>query len=424
MGLAPNHRLLELKGGARLLTAELPDRASASLVLMFGVGSRFEEKRAGGASHFIEHLFFKGTRRRPSAKEIAEAVEGVGGGMNAWTDKEVTSYWARVPADQFPLAVDVLLDVVGNSLFAPQDVERERMVILEELKMYLDQPQDYVHSLFEQIMWPDHPLGRDIIGTVESLTALTREDLVEYLNSHYGLPNLVLAVSGGIESSEAFRLVEQGLDLPAKVDGAASAVAPAPLSGPNVMRYRKDTEQAHICLGARALSYLDADRYVLDLLTTILGEGMSSRLFLEIREKRGLAYDVHAYTSKHKDAGYFGVYLGVDPAKAEEAVQAVVGELHRVVEQRVPESELLKVREYTKGRLRLSLESTNSLASWLCQQQLLMGAVKTVEEVVALIDAVTVEDIQRVAKKVLDTPIQLAVIGPFDADAPFRSAIG
>jgi predicted Zn-dependent peptidase len=413
----------ELKGGARLLTAQLPDRASASVVLMFGVGSRFEEERIGGASHFIEHLFFKGTRRRPSAKEIAEAIEGIGGNMNAWTDKEVTSYWARVPAGRFPLAVDVLLDAMANSLFTSDDIERERMVILEELKMYLDQPQDYVHSLFEQIMWPGHPLGRDIIGTVQSLSSMTRDDLIQYLKTHYGLPNLVIGVSGGVDPEEACRLLSQGLDLPEQVVGAPSEEPPRPLTAPNVMRFRKDTEQAHICLGTRAISYLDPDRYALDLLTTILGEGMSSRLFLEIREKRGLAYDVHAFTSKHKDAGYFAVYVGVDPGKAEGAVQAVVGELRRIVAEPVPEDELTKVREYTKGRLRLSLESTNSLASWLAQQQLLTGAVKTIDEVVALIDAVTVDDIQRLARQVLDAPIQLAVIGPFDSDTPFRSAI-
>src|SRR5256885_7134000 len=179
MGHAPKHFRHELNGGARLLSAELPDRASASLVLMLSVGSRFEDDRIGGASHFVEHLFFKGTRRRPTAQEIAEAIEGVGGVMNASTDKELTVYWTRVPKDRLELAIDVLFDIVSDSQLAPNDVERERMVILEELKMYLDQPQDYVHSLFEQIMSPEHPLGRDIIGTVDSVCATTREGLLE-----------------------------------------------------------------------------------------------------------------------------------------------------------------------------------------------------------------------------------------------------
>jgi len=391
---------------------------------MLSVGSRFEDDRIGGASHFVEHLFFKGTSRRPTAKDIAEAVEGVGGVMNASTDKELTVYWTRVPEDRLELAIDVLFDVVTDSKLALKDVERERMVILEELKMYLDQPQDYVHSLFEQIMWPGHPLGRDIIGTVESISRMSREDLVSYIQAHYRLPNLVVGLAGAFDPDGARAMIDSRLTLPASRNGSEYVPAPPPLDRPGVLLHRKDTEQAHICVGTRALSYLHPDRYALDLLNTILGEGMSSRLFLEIREKRGLAYDVHAYSSKHRDAGYFAVYVGVDPKKAEEALEAVLAELRKVADEPVPEAELTKVREFTKGRLRLGLESTNSLASWLCQQQLLTSEVKTVDEVVALYEAVTVEDLQRVARAVLNQPMQLAIIGPFESDAPFRTAIG
>ncbi|PZR66613.1 MAG: hypothetical protein DLM66_12935 [Candidatus Dormiibacter spiritus] len=423
MGLAPNQTRRELSGGARLLTAALPDRSSASLVLMFSVGSRYEEDPIGGASHFIEHLFFKGTRRRPTAKAIAETIEGVGGVMNASTDKEVTVYWCRVPAERLELATDVLCDIVTDSQLAPADVERERMVILEELKMYLDQPQDYVHSLFEQIMWPRHSLGRDIIGTTESVAGTSREQLLEYIQAQYSLRNLVVGLSGSIDPDRSARELETRLRLPAGGDERASTV-PAPLDSPQLLLQAKKTEQAHICLGTRATSYLDPDRYALDLLNTILGEGMSSRLFLEIREKRGLAYDVHSFTSKHRDAGYFAVYMGVDPRKAEEAVDSVLGVLRQISEQSVPPEELTKAKEYTKGRLRLGLEGTNSLASWLCQQELLMGEVKTVEEVTGRIDAVTPEDIRRVAQRVLDQPIRMAIIGPFKSETPFLAAIG
>jgi predicted Zn-dependent peptidase len=396
---------------------------SASLVLMFRVGSRFESDEIAGISHFIEHLAFKGTTRRPSAKEIAEAIEGVGGVMNASTDKEVTVYWTRVPADRLDLAVDVLLDMVGDPRLAPPDVDRERMVILEELKMYQDQPQDYVHSIFERVMWPDHPLGRDIIGTAESISRTTRDDLVSYVSQHYATRNLVIGVSGGIDPQRAAGLIETHLVLPAAANGVVAQAPPGRLGKPNLELLSKDTEQAHICLGTRAVSYLDPDRYMVDLVNTILGEGMSSRLFLEIREKRGLAYDVHSYTSKQADAGYFAAYLGVDPTKAPEAVEAVVAELRRMVEEDVSDAELTKAREFTKGRLRLGLESTNSIASWLCQQELLMDRIRTVEEVVQILDAVTPADIRRVAQRVLDSPLQMAVIGPFDSDAPFRNAI-
>src|SRR5438309_440509 len=313
MGLAPNQSRRVLRGGARLLTATLPDRASASVVLMFKVGSRFEDDRIGGISHFIEHLFFKGTRKRPTAKAIAEAIEGVGGWMNASTDKEVTVYLCRVPAERLELAVDVLCDIVSDSQFAPTDIERERLVILEELKMYLDQPQDYVHSLFERIMWPDHPLGRDIIGTMESVSSTSRDDLTAY---------------------------------------------------------------------------------------------------------------VHSHSSQHADDGYFAVYMGVDPHKAEEAVAGVQEELRRISEELVPDQELIKAKEFKKGSLRLGLESTTSLASWLCQQELLIGEVRTAEEIIGLVEAIEAEDLRRVARRVLDQPLQLAVIGPFESDAPFRAAAG
>src|SRR5262252_4934090 len=219
MGLAPKHFRHELTGGARLLTAELPDRASVSVVLMLSVGSRFEDDRIGGVSHFVEHLFFKGTPRRPSAKDIAEAIEGVGGVMNASTDKELTVFWTRVPADRLELATDVLFDIVSNSQLAAPDVEKERMVILEELKMYLDQPQDYVHSIFEEIMWPGHPLGRDIIGTVQSVSGTSRVDLVDYIGSHYRLPNLVVGLAGSLDGDEAQRIVSSRLSLPSASNG-------------------------------------------------------------------------------------------------------------------------------------------------------------------------------------------------------------
>ena len=424
MALLGDHTLHSLPGGGQLITAVMPQRTSASVVLMFGVGSRYEEDSIGGVSHFIEHLFFKGTRKRPSAKEVAEAIEGVGGVMNASTDKELTMYWARVPSDRLGLAVDVLFDIVCDSQMAPEDIDRERLVILEELKMYQDQPQDYVHSLFEQVMWPSHPLGRDIGGTMESVSRITREELVGYTGGHYRRQNLVTGVSGGIDTAETLAVVERNLALPPTPNGIAYVPAPGPLTDSTVLVHRKETEQAHICLGTRAISYLDPDRFTLDLVNTALGEGMSSRLFLEIRERRGLAYDVHSYTSKHRDAGYFAVYMGVDPKKAEEAVNAAVAELHRMAEIEISEQELNKAKEFTKGRLRLGLEGTNALASWLCQQQLLTGRIKTVDEVIGLVDAITPADVQRVASRVLTAPIQMAVIGPFTNDAGFRSAVG
>jgi len=391
---------------------------------MFGGGSRLEDERQAGVSHFIEHLHFKGTKTRPSSKEIADAIEGVGGFINASTDKELTAYWARVPSEHMDLALDVLFDIVTNSKLDSNDVERERMVILEELKMYQDQPQEYVQNLFEELMWPEHPLGRDIAGTEESVARLTRDEILEYANAHYRLPNLVIAAAGSLDEAGTLAVVKPRLTLPAELDGALPALPPPSLEGPRLLLRRRKTEQAHICVGIRAPSYLHPDRYAIDLLNTVLGEGMSSRLFLSIRERLGLAYDVHSFTQKHRDTGYLAVYIGVDPKKAVEAVNAAIAECRKLQEDEVTPEELDRAKEFTKGRLRLELETTNGVAFWLCYQELLLKEIRTIEEEVAQIDAVSAADIKRVANDVLQAPMQMAVIGPFARDTGFRLAIG
>ena len=422
--MAGPHHLHRLPGGATAVTSSMPERLSASLVLMVGGGSRLEDERLAGASHFIEHLFFKGTKRRPTSKEIADAIEGVGGFINASTDKELTAYWARVPAEHLALGVDVLFDIVSNSTLTPADLERERMVILEELRMYQDQPQDLVQNMFEEAMFPGHSLGRDIAGTEQSVKRLTREDVLEYASSIYRQPNLVIGVAGSIDEAIALDLVESGMTLPSEADGVYSSATPEPLTEAKVVLRRRRTEQAHICLGVRAHSYVHPDRFALDLMNTVLGEGMSSRLFLNIRERLGLAYDVHGFTQKHRDTGLLGVYLGVEPKKAVEAVTAVIGEMRKLCEVELTEEELGRAKEFTKGRLRLELETTNGVAFWLTYQQLLLGSIKSIEEEVELVDAVTAQDVRRVAGEVLSGPIQLAVIGPFAKEAAFRAAIG
>jgi len=402
----------------------MPERQSASLALMFAGGSRLEDDRLAGVSHFIEHLYFKGTSKRPTSKEIADSIEGVGGFINASTDKELTAYWARVPAEHMNLGLDVLFDIVTNSKLDPADVERERMVILEELRMYQDQPQDYVQNLFEELIWPGHPLGRDIAGTEESVSRLDRDDILEFADVHYRLPNLVVGAAGALDEGSTLAEVTRNLSLRSEMNGSVAAEPPPPLESPRVLIRRRETEQAHICVGARALSYLDPDRYALDLLNTVLGEGMSSRLFLNIRERLGIAYDVHSFTQKHRDTGYLGVYIGVDPKKAVDAVNAVMAELRSLTENEVAPAELARAKEFTKGRLRLELETTNGVVFWLAYQELLLGEIKTIDEEIAMVDAVTAPDIRRVAAQVLGNPMQMSVIGPFSRDSAFRLAIG
>jgi len=290
--------------------------------------------------------------------------------------------------------------------------------------MYQDQPQELVQNLFEELIWPGHPLGRDIAGTEASVSRLTRDDILEYADAHYRLPNLVIGAAGSLDMAGTVDMVARGLSLRADPDGAISPSPPAPLDSPRVLVRRRDTEQAHVCLGARALSYLDPDRYALDLFNTVLGEGMSSRLFLNIRERLGLAYDVHSFTQKHRDTGYLGVYVGVEPRKAPDAANAVMAELRGMGEAEVSDEELARAKEFTKGRLRLELETTNGVAFWLTYQQLLLGSIKSIDEELSLVDAVTAEDVRRVAKQVLSGPMQMSVVGPFPRDSAFRLAIG
>ncbi len=391
---------------------------------MFRVGSRYEPDAIAGISHFLEHMFFKGSARYAGAKEIAEAIEGVGGVLNAGTDKELTLYWARVPENKAEIAVDVLGDMLFAPRLDPAELEKERLVVLEELRMYKDAPQEYVHSLFEQITWPNHPLGRDTVGTEASIRRLKRDDLLRYLEDHYLLKNLVVTVAGPITHKAALGLIEPRL----KARGNGATVPTFEPPGPNgtqsrVLMKSKKTEQAHLCLGVHAPSYMDKDRITIDILNTVLGEGMSSRLFLEVREKLSLAYDVHSFVNRLYDTGVLGVYAGTEPRQAARAVGAIVGQLKRLGEEPVGATELTKAKEFYKGRLLLQMESTNSVATWYGGQEALMGKIQGVDETTAQVDAVSAADLTRVAQELFRQSIQLAVIGPFRSEAPFLRQI-
>jgi predicted Zn-dependent peptidase len=420
----PPYRLATLPSGAKVVSAELKDRPSVSMAVLFKVGSRYESDQEAGISHFLEHMFFKGSKRYGGAKEIAEAIEGVGGVLNAATDKELTMYWARVPRNKATLAIDVLGDMLFDPLLDPAEMEKERLVVLEELRMYQDSPQDHVHSLFEQISWPNHPLGRDIGGTEASVRSLVRDDLLRYLEQHYMLRNLVVTIAGPLTHEEALALIEPHL----KVRGKGSTpppFLPSVVNGarPGVLLKTKKTEQAHVCLGVHTPSYMDKDRHVIDILNCVLGEGMSSRLFLEVREKLGLAYDVHSYVNRMYDTGVLGIYAGTEPRQAARAVGAIVGQLRRLCDEAVKPSELTKAKEFYKGRLLLQMESTNSVATWYGGQEALMGKIDDVDQTMAEIDTVTADDVMRVARVLFSQNLQLAAIGPFRSEAPFLKQI-
>ena len=413
-----------LDSGLRIISENMPYTRSVCINIFIGAGSRYEPADEAGLSHFIEHLCFKGTQKRATAREISEAIEGVGGVLNAGTDRELTCYWVKVARQHYPLALDVLVDMLRNSSFDAAEIEKERKVIIEELNRCLDSPSERVDMLIDELVWPDQALGRDVAGSRETVSKLSREMALGYLASQYGPSSAVVSVAGNITHDEVVTSV-------AEVFAGWPQAAPRPwypAEGEQALaRSRvepRQTEQAHLCLAVPGLSHLHPDRFTLDLLNVVLGEGMSSRLFLEVREKRGLAYAVHSFVSHFMDSGAVTIYAGVDPGHIEGAVGAVLGELARLRDDKVPELELIKAKEMAKGRMLLGMEDTMAVARWLAAQELLMGHIRTVDEVLAIVDAIAAEDIQRVASALfVGTKLNLAVVGPFGGDANLQALL-
>lgn len=403
-----------LPNGLRVLTAEIPHARSVSVSVFVAAGSRYEEQHLAGVAHFVEHMFFKGTQRRPSAQQISEAIEGVGGIINAEVGKEIAVYWAKVARPHLDVGLDVLTDILRHSLFDPAEIEKERRVILEELSMIMDDPREWVDVILDEVMWGDQPLGRDVGGTKETVSRLTRDDLLAYLSARYTPPGTVVSVAGAIEHDA---LVEEVARRLADWQGPpASPAAPATYDqdAPRLRVQTKDTEQAHLCVGVRGLSYVDPDRYGLDLLNVILGEGMSSRLFLEIREQRGLSYDVHSYVNHYQDTGMMVAYAGVEPSRLELTLEAILEQFNRL-KTPVPAPEITRAKEFWKGRMILRLEDTRGIASWIGAQELLLNQVLTVDEVIAIVDGLSSEDVERAAHRCFaDDRLNLAVVGPVE----------
>lgn len=392
----------------------LPNFQSVSMGIFVGVGSRYESTAQAGMSHFIEHMLFKGTQKRPTARLIAEAIEGVGGVSNAYTSQENTVYYAKVAAPQIDTAIDVLVDLIRNPLFVPAEIEKERLIIGEEINMVYDIPDSWVNVLIDQVMWPHHPLGQNIAGTHQSLAGFNREDILDFFEKSYHPQNLLIALGGAFEpehvvSKLSALLADWQPNTPPTFESA-----PSLQTGPHCYVEDRPIEQGHFCLGLPGLSRKDPQRYVLSILNTILGDGMSSRLFLNIREEKGLAYAVDSGLNFLQDTGSLIVYAGVDPKRAPEALQAVLDELECLRHEPVPAQELRKAKEYLKGRLVLGLEDSFSRAAWVAYQALFMDTIKAPEDVLNAYEAVTVDDIQAVAQKIINpNTYNLAAIGPF-----------
>ncbi|MDT7544052.1 MAG: hypothetical protein QOE99_162 [Actinomycetota bacterium] len=423
--VAPSVRRTVLPGGLRVVSESLPGVRSVAFGIWVGVGSRDERPSLAGTSHFLEHLLFKGTPTR-DALEISASMDAVGGEMNAFTAKEYTCYYARVLDDDLALAVDVVCDMVISSLLTSDDVESERGVILEEIAMHDDEPADVVHDTFSAALYGgDTPLGRPVIGSVESIESLSRTAIAGYYRRRYTPDAMVVAASGGLDHGRLLRLVKKAFADRLGGDAGPAplrAVGRAPSSYSQVVVQERATEQANVVLGTTALRRDDPRRFALSVLNGALGGGMSSRLFQEIREKRGLAYSVYSYTSSHADTGMFGVYAGCAPSKVDEVLALCRDELELAAAKGISDEELMRAKGQLRGSLVLGLEDTGSRMSRLGKAELVHGELLTVDEVLARIDAVTLDDVHEVARDVLSRPLSLGVLGPF-GNKDFAEAI-
>jgi predicted Zn-dependent peptidase len=412
-----------LGNGLRVLTSTMPHTHSVCIALFIGVGSRYESESEAGISHFIEHILFRGTPLRPTSREISEAIEGVGGILNGATDKELTFYWCKVIREHFVKATEVLVDMLLNSRFDSGDIEKERQVIVEEINMCKDSPSQQVGLLIDEVLWPHHPLGRDIAGTRESVAGIDRSRLLEFLGTRYSPCNCVITVTGQVEHEEVMEVVQRLLGGWSSPSLRSGYLAFQPEAGERLRIEKRDTEQAHLCLALPGIALSHPQRFPLDLLNVILGEGMSSRLFSEIRDKMGLAYSINSYVEHFLDTGSITVSASVDPHNLNKAVTAILAQLDQLKEN-IPEAEMKKAREISKGRLLLRMEDSRNVAGWLGGQEMLTNRILTLEEIVSIIDGVSVEQLHQIARDLISLDkVRLAVVGPISDPAPLQKLL-
>ena len=407
---------ITLENGLKVITCRMPHTRSVSLLFFVMTGSCYESDSEAGISHFIEHMCFKGTKKRGSSREISEAIEGVGGILNGGTDRELTSYWCKLASQHLEMAVDVIVDLVRHPLFREEDIEKERQVIIEEINMSLDSPQQRVGMILDDIMWPGKPLGRDVAGSRETVNSITREQMIKQVDRFYTPANMLVSIAGDFDRDKAVELLRQAEagwhagGQPEYIDSHVQQTLPQ-----TKIEYR-ETEQVNLMLGIEGLSIFDPDRFALDLLNMVLGEGMSSRLFTEIREKLGLAYDIHSYVEHFRETGSFVIQAGIDPAQTGRAIKAILEQLS-AARDGIAEAELDKAREMAKGRMLLSMENSRNVAGWYGAQEVLTGKIMTIDEVTQIIENITPEDIRRVSSGIFLTErLNLAIVGPVKDD--------
>jgi len=411
-----------LDNGLRVLTAPMPQAQSVTCMLMLAAGSRYETPETNGIAHFSEHMFFKGTERRPTARQIAGEIDAIGGEFNAFTGKEYTAYYVKCAAEHRDVALDVLVDMLRNAKFDSEEIEREKGVIVEEMNMYFDTPRDYIGGVYEELLYGDQPLGWDIIGRKETVRNATRDTFMSYLDRWYHPSRIVLGVGGNIGEGLDERVRELLGDLAPQETPEPEAVKP--YENGRVKVFTKQSDQAHVILGVPSYPLIHPDRYPLQVLSNVLGGGMSSRLFTEVRERRGLAYYVFGLNHSYTDTGSLYAQAGVDIKRIDEAVTTILGELRSIAADAVPADELEKAKSFSKGRFVLQLESPQGLILFGLRREVLEGRVPDLSEVLDGVSAVTAEDVQRVAQNLIsDEALRLAVIGPFDDAERFEKLL-
>lgn len=422
--MANSYHKTTLPNGLRVITVPMDSTRTFTAVVFIKTGSKYEEKRINGVSHFLEHMFFKGTTRRPTARQISEEVEGVGGEFNAFTAKENTAYYVKVPAEHHALTLDMLSDMLSDPLHKAEEIERERNVVIEEMNMYLDTPMRYVGDLFEGLLYGDQPAGWPIIGTKETLHNIKRPEMVGYFKDHYQATDAAVVIAGHFDENAILAEIEKYFGgLPGGERNTKLAVREAQQK-PAALVFHKATDQTHLILGFRAFDTFHADRYALGVLTTILGGGMSSRMFLSVRERRGLAYYVRSDSDLYTDSGYAATAAGVENGKVEEAIAAILEEYKKIRTEQVLPAELKKAKEFLKGRTTMDLEESNELAFWYGQQEIIKESTLRPEEVFQKIDAVAAEDVARVAHGLfVQEKLNLALIGPFEDKERFQKIV-
>lgn len=408
-----HYEKMTLKNGLRVILAPMKETQTMTVLIMTGTGSRYETRKQNGLAHFLEHMFFKGTQKRPTSLSISEELDAVGGDYNAYTSKDRTGYYAKVDARHADTALDVVSDIFLNSKIDQEEIDRERGAILQELAMYEDSPRRKVGDLFEELLYGDTPLGWEIIGTKENIKNFKRADFMKYLKQHYIASNVVIGIAGKFDVAKVKKEIEKLFQDIRVGEKTNCKLLKEKQTHPTLLVKNKQTDQTHLVLGVRAFDFNHPDRYALSVLATILGGNMSSRMFISVRERKGLAYNVSTFSDTMVDVGYIATQCGVDHANLEETIKTILEEYKLISHELVPEKELSKAKEFIKGSAVMHLESSDEVVSYLVDQELVKGAIRLPEEVFASIDAVTAEDILRIAQTIfVEKTLNLAVIGP------------